>query len=234
MATNKIMFFDIDGTILSETTHTIPKSTVEGLQKAKEQGHLIFINTGRPFSSIDECIKELDPDGYVCGCGTYIRYHDEVLFSKTLSQERCFEVRDLIRKTNVEGVLEGKNTVYFDQNIRHPFLKGVKERYEATPTFNLSTFDDPNLSFDKLAVWFDEHGDIETFKFQFLLDYFGLDKDDAYVFGDSFNDEAMLRYVKHAIVMGNGEPELFKLAYYVTKDIEEDGIYHALQHLNLI
>ena len=69
---------------------------------------------------------------------------------------------------------------------------------------------------------------------QFLLDYFGLDKDDAYVFGDSFNDEAMLRYVKHAIVMGNGEPELFKLAYYVTKDIEEDGIYHALQHLNLI
>ena len=93
MATNKIMFFDIDGTILSETTHTIPKSTVEGLQKAKEQGHLIFINTGRPFSSIDECIKELDPDGYVCGCGTYIRYHDEVLFSKTLSQERCFEVR---------------------------------------------------------------------------------------------------------------------------------------------
>ena len=53
MATNKIMFFDIDGTILSETTHTIPKSTVEGLQKAKEQGHLIFINTGRPFSSID-------------------------------------------------------------------------------------------------------------------------------------------------------------------------------------
>lgn len=262
MATNKIMFFDIDGTILSETTHTIPKSTVEGLQKAKEQGHLIFINTGRPFSSIDECIKELDPDGYVCGCGTYIRYHDEVLFSKTLSQERCFEVRDLIRKTNVEGVLEGKNTVYFDQNIRHPFLKGVKERYEATPTFNLSTFDDPNLSFDKLAVWFDEHGDIETFKseitkdfeyitraedfgeivplgcskatgIQFLLDYFGLDKDDAYVFGDSFNDEAMLRYVKHAIVMGNGEPELFKLAYYVTKDIEEDGIYHALQ-LSLI
>ncbi len=121
----------------------------------------------------------------------------------------------------------------------------------------------PNLSFDKLAVWFDEHGDIETFKseitkdfeyitraedfgeivplgcskatgIQFLLDYFGLDKDDAYVFGDSFNDEAMLRYVKHAIVMGNGEPELFKLAYYVTKDIEEDGIYHALQHLNLI
>lgn len=263
MMKNKIMFFDIDGTILSETTHTIPESTIKGLQEAKKRGHLIFINTGRPFSSIDECIKELNPDGYVCGCGTYIRYHDEVLFSKTLSLTRCQEIRDLIRNTNVEGALEGKDTVYFDQNIRHPFLKEVKERYEATPTFNLSTFDDPNLSFDKLAIWFDENSDIEAFKqgivedfeyitrapdfgeivplgcskatgIQFLLDYFDLDKDDAYVFGDSFNDEAMLEYVKHAIVMGNGEPELFKLAYYVTKDIEEDGIYHALLHLGLI
>ena len=261
--TNKIMFFDIDGTILSETTHTIPESTIKGLQAAKQNNHLIFINTGRPFSSIDECIKSLEPDGYVCGCGTYIRYRDQVLYTKTLAPSRCQEIRDLIRTTNVEGVLEGKDTVYFDHEIRHPFLKEVKERYEATPTFNLSTFDDPNLSFDKLAVWFDKHGDIETFKqkiandfeyitrapdfgeivprgcskatgIQFLLDYFQLDRDDAYVFGDSFNDEAMLSYVKHAIVMGNGEPELFKLAYYVTKDIEEDGLYHALKHLKLI
>lgn len=44
----------------------------------------------------------------------------------------------------------------------------------------------------------------------------------------------MLGYVKHAIVMGNGDPELFKYAYYVTKDIEDDGIYHALEHLKLI
>ncbi|MFQ9889309.1 MAG: hypothetical protein ACLRWM_01820 [Streptococcus sp.] len=31
----------------------------------------------------------------------------------------------------------------------------------------------------------------------------------------------MLRYVKHAIVMGNGEPELFKLAYYVIKILKK-------------
>ena len=73
---NKIMFFDIDGTLLSEKTHSIPESTITALKKAKENGHLIFINTGRTFSLIDNCIKDLDPDGYVCGCGTYIRYHD--------------------------------------------------------------------------------------------------------------------------------------------------------------
>ena len=263
MNTKKIMFFDVDGTLLSETTHSIPESTIIALKKAKEKGHLIFINTGRPFSLIDECVKKLNPDGYVCGCGTYIQYHDEVLFSYTLSSKRCNEIRDLIKKTKVEGVLEGKDMIYFDKNIRHPLVKDIKKRYQDTPTFKLSTFDDPELSFDKFTIWFDEQSDIDTFKkniavdfdyitrakdfgeivpkgyskatgIQFLLDYFNLDNDDAYVFGDSFNDEPMLCYVKHAIVMKNGDPELFKYAYYVTKDIEDDGIYHALKHLNLI
>lgn len=263
MSNNKIMFFDIDGTLLSETTHSIPESTVIALKKAKEKGHLIFINTGRPFSLIDECIKKLNPDGYVCGCGTYIQYHDKILFSNTLSSKCCNDIKNLIRRTKIDGVLEGKEMIYFDKTIRHPLVKNIKKRYQNTPTFKISTFDDPKLSFDKFTVWFDKQSDIKTFKnaiaddftyitrandfgeivpkgyskatgIQFLLDYFNLNKDDAYVFGDSFNDESMLRYVKHAIVMKNGDPELFKYAYYVTKDIEDDGIYHALKHLKLI
>ncbi|MFQ9889311.1 MAG: HAD hydrolase family protein [Streptococcus sp.] len=51
MATNKNYVFDIDGTILSETTHTIPKVQLKDY-KSKEQGHLIFINTGRPFHQL--------------------------------------------------------------------------------------------------------------------------------------------------------------------------------------
>ena len=34
---NKIMFFDIDGTLLSEKTHSIPESTITALKKAKEK-----------------------------------------------------------------------------------------------------------------------------------------------------------------------------------------------------
>lgn len=113
MSDKNILFFDIDGTLLSHTTHSIPESAIIAIKKAKEKGHLIFINTGRPFSLIDECIKALKPDGYVCGCGTYIRYHDEVLFSYSIPLKRCLEIKDLIRKTNVDGALESKNTILF-------------------------------------------------------------------------------------------------------------------------
>lgn len=35
MSTNKILFFDIDGTLLSETTHTICDSTFAAIKKLK-------------------------------------------------------------------------------------------------------------------------------------------------------------------------------------------------------
>ena len=43
----KVLFFDIDGTLLSHRTLTIPESAKRAVRKAKENGHLIFINTGR-------------------------------------------------------------------------------------------------------------------------------------------------------------------------------------------
>ena len=37
------LFFDIDGTILSEKTKEIPKSAIEALLVAQKKGHLLFV-----------------------------------------------------------------------------------------------------------------------------------------------------------------------------------------------
>ena len=261
MENRKLLFFDIDGTLLTEDTHIVPDSTISALQKAKEKGHYIFINTGRPFSTIDQIIKDLNPDGYVCGCGTYVRFNDSVLYDRTLPKERCLEIVDLVKQTKVECILEGKYAVYFNSTIKNERLAYIKERY-LEANFNVKTIEDPDIRFDKFAIWFDDSADVETFKkgipdftyivrgegfgeivpsdcskatgIQFLSDYFNTPLDNCYVFGDSSNDESMLSYVKHAIVMGNGEPYLFEYAHYVTKHIDDDGIQHALEHLKII
>ena len=79
-----IIFFDIDGTIINETTGLIPQSTAKAIKKAKANGHLTFINTGRPISEISNSLRNLNFDGYVCGCGTYIEYRDKELFYTSL------------------------------------------------------------------------------------------------------------------------------------------------------
>ena len=45
----KLIFFDIDGTIVTEARdgRIIPDSTRTALRKLQQNGHLCFINTGR-------------------------------------------------------------------------------------------------------------------------------------------------------------------------------------------
>lgn len=157
MKDRKLLFFDIDGTLLSEKTHTVPQSAKEALKKAKENGHLIFINTGRPISTIDQEIHNLNPDGYICGCGTYITYHDQVIYHHQLSKERCKEIASLIKKYEIDAVLESKDHVYFNTHIKNSFVQGIQERY-TNNGFNVSTSEDSNLSFDKFTIWFDQIG----------------------------------------------------------------------------
>lgn len=68
----RALFFDIDGTLVSFETHSIPHSTVQALQIAKAKGIRIFISTGRPYALINnlDAIKHLI-DGYITANGAY-------------------------------------------------------------------------------------------------------------------------------------------------------------------
>ena len=44
----------------------------------------------------------------------------------------------------------------------------------------------------------------------------------------------MLTYTKESVAMGNSNPVLFDYVTYITADIEDDGIYNALKHFNVI
>ena len=75
-----LLFFDIDGTLMSEKTHIISQNTLNALKKTQENEHLIIINTGRPYSTISPQFKSIHYDGIICGCGTYIELNNKVIF----------------------------------------------------------------------------------------------------------------------------------------------------------
>ena len=43
----KIAFFDIDGTLTSEIDGSVPADAASAIRQARNNGHLMFINTGR-------------------------------------------------------------------------------------------------------------------------------------------------------------------------------------------
>ena len=66
-----------------------------------------------------------------------------------------------------------------------------------------------------------------------LLKHLGADRKDTIAFGDAKIDIPMLDYCQIGVSMGNGGPEILKMADMVTDDVAEDGLYNAFEALGL-
>lgn len=112
----KLIFFDIDGTLLDGETRTVPQSTVKAIREARENGHLTFINSGRTIINIGKIFRDIGFDGYVCGCGTQIWLHGENLHHVSISLEKCREIVDKLREFRIVAFFESEEAVSFDMD----------------------------------------------------------------------------------------------------------------------
>ncbi len=133
MGRRKILFFDIDGTLWTMGGH-IPESTREAIWRVRENGHLVFINSGRSRGYIrDPKLFSLGLDGIVSGCGTMIEANalcrgtaerredispdindENIIFYRKISDEESVRVVDTVRKYRMKPILEGKDYLYMD------------------------------------------------------------------------------------------------------------------------
>ena len=67
-----------------------------------------------------------------------------------------------------------------------------------------------------------------------FCDYYGTLPQNAVAFGDNDNDVDMLECVGTGILMGNARDDLKQRFANVTRDHNNDGIYHALVKLGMI
>jgi len=67
-----------------------------------------------------------------------------------------------------------------------------------------------------------------------MLEYFRIPLNECVAFGDGGNDVAMLEHAGIGVAMGNAEDDVKQYADYVTDSVDEDGIFKALEHLNII
>lgn len=147
------LFFDIDDTLLSGVTKKVPESALEGIRKVKENGHKVLINTGRTICSVPPIIKKLDVDGFLCGCGTYLIYKNEVLFESHISIEEGNRYIDLMKEYHIEGFLEGTDDMYFSERVSQCEPVESTRRYMASMGLGRETsMEKKNFEYDKLLI----------------------------------------------------------------------------------
>ncbi|MBK3495279.1 Cof-type HAD-IIB family hydrolase [Viridibacillus sp. YIM B01967] len=256
----KVVFFDVDGTLLSEIDRSIPLSTREAIDKLIEKGIKVVVATGRPYNLCEE-FKVMGIDTVISANGAHIKRNDEVIYKSALSTET---VRDI----SAFAKLNGHGISYFTEQFAMNGIGSDDERImkALNETLSLTQYpekmsslseevyciclyaDDreaqkfvdsfPRLRFIRFHSYvtnvLEEKEVSKSFAIKKVLDHLKICRSEAIAFGDGGNDIDMLEYVGLGIAMGNGDERLKQKADYVTKKASEDGISYALKNFGVI
>lgn len=256
----EIVFFDVDGTLLSEVDRSLPASVKLAIARLHDKGIKVVIATGRPHRLCDELIA-LGIDTVISANGALIKTRNEVIYKSVLSA-------GTVRELSSSAELHGNCLSYFTDSIgmngigaEEPRVRGAlfdtlgvrhyPEKLEAlseeiycmclyadeseTPKF-MDNF--PQLTFVRFHGYvtnvLEERAISKSEAVSKVLDYYGIPATRAIAFGDGGNDIDMLACVGLGVAMGNGEKRLKEKADFVTRRASEDGIYYALTELGII
>ena len=127
---------------------------------------------------------------------------------------------------------EGETVYKID--VRFPSPE-EREKYYKNLDPSLNMFIDSGY-YSRGGTWYAELNHIEASKgiaVKRILDILGMDKSQAYGFGDSNNDVPMLEACGTKVVMTTGTPSVKKLADLIADGADDDGIYKAVKQLGL-
>jgi HAD-superfamily hydrolase, subfamily IIB len=259
----KIAFFDIDGTLASNinknpnTLDRVPKSALKTLKQLKENGITPVVATGRGRVGVSPFIKELGLDSFISANGQSLIYKNQEIYKKyidpTIVKEalnQLIEINDITigLETSIGRVLCRTNEKSGLPNL--PFVESIEDCLNQAINYNvyqLSLYGENlknkvprNISDLEAIVVAPTAMNIlpknvsKALGIEKMLEILGLSRMEAIAFGDEENDLEMFKAVDYSVAMGNANSELKKIASFVTSDVDDDGIYKACIHFDLI
>lgn len=253
------IFFDIDGTLVSFNTHTIPPSTLSALRALRAKGIKLFLSTGRHKSMISP-VRALFPfDGCITLNGQYCFCADQVLRKMPMCREDVEQLVALTREGDFSCIFLEEEDSYInlinDHSQVFPRLLSVPLPPLADPIRALNgelyqavlflSQGEQHLLTDRTRQltamrWHPEFIDViasgggKDKGMDAILAHLGIPLEHTMAFGDGENDLPMLRHAAIGVAMGNADQTVRAQADYVTSCVDEDGIPRALAHFGLL
>lgn len=261
---NKIVFFDIDGTLIAfdGEKSVMPESTKLAVKRLRENGHIVFICSGRPVRFI---LQEFDGmfDGFICGNGTNIIYKGECIYNRLIDENTLVSLIKDFNELDLGCSFSGAYNGYA-YNMDNDKISIMNSFYDSGEPYMIEKWEVSEVKANMLDIFlkdkkhlkkciehfgtdliFNSHGEHTSadvsFKewdkadgVKYLIDYLKIDIENTIAFGDGKNDISMLKTVRTGVAMGNAVDELKEIATFITNNVLDDGIYNALDKLRLI
>ena len=248
----KIVFLDVDGTLLPEGAGRVPDSTLKALGLLRENDIGVALSTGRHMVELQDLgVAEIPFDGYVLMNGQLVLDGNfNRIYSNPIKGKDKEELLELFYGTEIPVMLLEEDRVYMNfmnddfMAAQTDINSGILpvEEYRGADILMGVIYTDKDIKFSNLVTgrWNRKAADVypplggKVNGIKELLRTYGLSREDTVAFGDSQNDIEMLEFAGTGVAMGNSWPEALAAADMVTDDCRSDGIMNGLKRLGLI
>ncbi|MFS9155458.1 bifunctional Cof-type HAD-IIB family hydrolase/peptidylprolyl isomerase [Streptococcus infantis] len=255
----KIVFFDIDDTLRNSKTGFIPTSIPTVFQQLREKGILTGIATGRGIFGVVPEIRELKPDFFVTLNGAYIEdKKGNVIDSNKVSKDKVETYIAWTKEVGIDYGLVGSHTAKLSTRTEliseaidpiYPDLDVDPDFYEKEDIYQMWTFEDQGdgltlpeslASTLRMVRWHEHSSDVVPISgskaagVAKVVEHLGLKPENVMVFGDGLNDLELFDYAGISIAMEVSHEKIKEKADYITKTLEEDGIFDALERFGMV
>ena len=259
----KALFFDIDGTLVSFHTHRILASTIEALETARAKNIKIFIATGRPkfiINNLSELQERNLIDGYITMNGAYCYAGNHIIYKSPIPGEDVQAMAGLCKDKGYPCFFVSEHRIMVCQPndlLRHIFYESLHvdeipvssleevvrdEILQMTPFFTGEEEKtiEAYLPHCEIVRWHPAFADITSKGItkqkgiDEIIRHFGFRLEETMAFGDGGNDISMLRHAAIGVAMGQATEAVKQAADYVTATADEDGIWKAMKHFEII
>lgn len=250
----KAAFFDIDGTLLSFSTHRVSPGTIRAFNKLHQAGVRTFLSTGRP----DVLIPEMPVafEAKITMNGGLVFTPEKVLLSNPIRDKELQAWLNLARDKHLCTMIFTKDNMFLAQ----PNEIGLKLRnqleFEMPPVVDIDEMRGhtayqiiaimpgemdsavgERLPHCRLPRWHPYFTDIVSFDnskargMEAICHHYGIRQEETIAFGDGANDIEMLEWANTGIAMGNADEKVKKHADLITTDVDNEGIENAVNKL---
>ena len=248
----KIIFFDIDGTLIDMEKKQVTPLMLQTLHKLQANGIRLAIATGRsPLSVPLNDFPGVQFDVLLTFNGSYCYDKERVLSATPIPTE---DIQAILRNAAALGrpvclSTESRFAANGMDKDLADYCAIAKEVVPIAPDFDAVAAGTvyqvmvggreseyarlmQGVHGAKIAAWWDRAMDIiptgcgKGTGIAKVLEAYGLQKEDAMAFGDGNNDLEMFGAVGTGVAMANGSDALKAIAFDICPSVTEDGIYH--------
>ena len=256
----KIIFVDIDWTLLDHKNHRFDIKSIKALKKAQKRGVKVFICTARPYHSVNQTglFNLIKPDGCIYASGAMVSVGENIIYKNIIPSDKLDGIAKAIRKFNLTmecTVADGRFLIApKDEYVDSCFSVFFEEMpdvddYHDKEVVSVLAFVPKSLNnkvkkeLPEGIEWnrFHDSGvDVYCKKHdkshgvKLVLEYFNIPKENSMSFGDDFGDIPMFENTRISVCLKNGKEEVKECATFVTKNVWESGVRYALKHYKVV